>query len=56
MWCIDFGTITHISVSIQGYLYCRKFNDGEIYIYVGSDKKVKVKAIGNFRLLLKTRF
>ena len=41
---------------MQGCLNCRKPNDGERYIYVGDGKKVKVEAVGKFRLLLKTRF
>ena len=53
-WWIDSGATTHISVSMQGCLSCRKPNDGEIYIFVGDGKKVKVEAIGTFRLLLKS--
>ena len=52
-WWIDSGATTHISVSMQGCLSCRKPNDGEIYIFVGDGKKVEVEAIGIFRLLLK---
>ena len=51
-WWMDSGATTHISVSMQGCLSCRKPNDGERYIFVGDDKKVEVKAIGIFRLLL----
>ena len=51
-WWIDSGATTHISVSMQGYLSCRKPNDGERYIFVGDGKKVEVEAIGIFRLLL----
>ena len=53
-WWIDFGATTHISVSMQGCLSCRKPNDGERYIFVGDGKKVEVEAIGTFRLLLKS--
>ena len=53
-WWMDSGATTHISVSMQGFLSCRKPNDGERYIFVGNDKKVEVKAIGIFRLLLKS--
>ena len=53
-WWIDFGATTHISVSMQGCLSCRKPNDGETYIFVGDGKKVEVEAIGTFRLFLKS--
>ena len=53
-WWIDYGATTHISVSMQGCLSCRKPNDGERYIFVGNGKKVEVEAIGTFRLLLKS--
>ena len=53
-WWIDSGATTHISVSMQGCLSCRKLNDGERYIFVGDGKKVEVEAIGIFRLLLKS--
>ena len=39
-WWINFGATTHISVSMQGCLSCRKPNDGERYIFVGDGKKV----------------
>ena len=52
-WWIDSGSTTHISVSMQGCLSCRKPNDGERYIFVGYYKKVEVETIGIFRLLLK---
>ena len=39
---------------MQGCLSCQKPNDVERYIYVGDDNKVKVEAIGKFRLLLTT--
>ena len=55
-WWMDSGATTHISVSMQGCLHCRKPNDAERYIYVGDGKKVEVEAIGKFRLLLKTGF
>ena len=51
---MDSGATTHISVSMQGCLSCRKLNDGERYIFVGNGKKVEVEAIGIFRLLLKS--
>ena len=53
-WWIDSGATTHINVSMQGCLSCRKPNDVERYIYVGDGNKVEVEAIGKFRLLLKT--
>ena len=53
LW-IDSGATTHISVSMQGCLSCRKPNDGERYIFVGDGKKVEVEAIWTFRLLLKS--
>ena len=53
-WWIDSGATTHISVSMQGCLSCRKPNDGERYIFVGDGKKVEVEAIGTFRLFLKS--
>jgi len=51
IWWIDSGATTHISVSMQGCLSCRKPIDGERYIYVGDGKTVEVEAIGKFRLL-----
>ena len=56
MWWINSSAATHISVSMQGCLTCRKPNDGERYIYVGDGKKVEVEAIEKFRLLLKPNF
>ena len=53
-WWIDYGATTHISVSMQGCLSCRKSNDGERYIFVGDGKKVEVEVIGTFRLFLKS--
>ena len=53
-WWIESGATTHISVSMQGCLSYRKPNDGERYIFVGDGKKVKVEAIGKFRLFLKS--
>ena len=55
-WWIDFGATTHIGMSMQACLNCRKPNDGKRYIYVGDGKNVEVEAIGKFRLLLKIRF
>lgn len=55
-WWIDSGATTHISVSMQGCLSCRKPSDDERYIYVGDGKTAEVEAIGKFRLLLKTGF
>lgn len=55
-WWIDFGITTHIKVSMQDCLNCRKLNDGERYIYVSNGKKVEVEAIENFRSLLKSGF
>ena len=56
MWWIDSGAITHISVSMQSGLTCEKPNDGERYIYVGDGKTIVVKAIEQFRSLLKIEF
>ena len=53
-WWIDSSATTHINVSMQGCLSCRKPNDGERYIFVGDGKKVEVEAIGTFTLLLKS--
>jgi hypothetical protein len=39
---------------MQDYRSYHKPRNGERYIYVGDDNKAKVKAIGYFRLLLKT--
>ena len=55
-WWLDSGATTHISVSMQGCLSCRKPSDGERYIYVGDGNTVEVEAIGTFRLLLRTGF
>ncbi|KAJ9535448.1 hypothetical protein OSB04_un001427, partial [Centaurea solstitialis] len=41
-------------MSMQGYLWSRPPTSNEKFIYVGDGAKVKVKAIGTFRLLLKT--
>ena len=43
-------------MSTQDCLSCQKSNDGERYIFVGDGKTIEVKAIENFRLLLKTIF
>ena len=53
-WWVDSGATTYISISIQDCLWSRSPNNVESFIYVGDDKAVPVKAIGNFRLLLKT--
>ena len=55
-WWIDFGATTHISVSMQGCLSCRKPSDAKRYIYVGDGQAIQVEAIEKFRLLLKIRF
>ena len=55
-WWLEYGATTHISVSIQGSLGCRKPSDGERHIFVGNGKQVEAKAIGHFRLLLGTGF
>lgn len=46
---MDSGTITHISMSMHGYLNYSKPNDGERY---AGDKKTTE----TFKLLLKTDF
>ena len=56
IWWIDSSVMTHLNVFIQGYLNCRGPRDSKKYMYVKNDKMVKVKAIENFRLLLKSRF
>ena len=53
---LDLAATTHISISMQGCLSCRKPSDDEGYIYVGDGNPVEVKTIGIFRLLLRTRF
>ena len=55
-WWLDSTATTDISVSMQGYLSCRKPSDDERYIYVGDGNPVEVEAIGTFRLLLRTGF
>ena len=55
-WWIDYGATTHINLSMQGCLSCRKPSGGERYIYVGDGKSVEVEAIEMFRLLLRTEF
>ena len=55
-WWIDLGATTHISVSMQGCLSCRRPSDGERYIYIRDDKLVEVEAIGTFGLLLRTSY
>ena len=55
-WWVDSGGTTHISVSMQGCLSCRKPSDSSKYIFVGDGKSAEVEAIGTFRLLLKIGF
>ncbi|KAJ9557218.1 hypothetical protein OSB04_011832 [Centaurea solstitialis] len=55
-WWVDSGATAHISMSMQGCLWSRSPTNDEKFIYVGDGAKVKVKAIGTFRLLLKTGF
>jgi transposase InsO family protein len=55
-WWIDSGATTHISISLQGCLNCRKPSDDERFIFVGDGNKVEVEAIGTYRLLLKSGF
>ena len=52
-WWIDSSATTHISVSMQGCLTCRRPSDGERYVYIGDGKSVEVETIETFRLLLK---
>ena len=40
---IDSDATTHISVFMQGFLSCRRLNDGERYIYIGNGKSVEVQ-------------
>ena len=42
-WWIDSGATTHISVSMQGCLSCRKPNDAERFIYVGDANQWKLR-------------
>ena len=51
---MDSSATTHISVSMQGCLSCRKPVDAERFIYVGDGNRIEVEAIGTFRLLLKS--
>ncbi|KAJ9554358.1 hypothetical protein OSB04_018403 [Centaurea solstitialis] len=53
-WWVDSGATAHISMSMQGCLWSRPPTNDEKFIYVGDGAKVKVKAIGTFRILLKT--
>ncbi|KAJ9547196.1 hypothetical protein OSB04_019739 [Centaurea solstitialis] len=53
-WWVDSGATAHISMSMQGCLWSWSPTSNEKFIYVGDGAKVKVKAIGTFRLLLKT--
>ena len=55
-WWLDLGATTNISVSMKGCLNYQKPTNSERGIYVGDGKSVEVDAIGNFRLLLCTRF
>ena len=55
-WWIESGVTTHISVSMQGCLSCRRPSASEIYIYVEDGKSIEVEAIGTFNLLLKTSY
>ena len=55
-WWLDSAATTHISVSMQGCLSCRKPSDDERYIYVGDGNPVEVEAIGTFKLLLRIGF
>ena len=55
-WWLDSNATTHISVSVQGCLSCRKPSDDERYIYVGDGNPMEVEAIATFRLLLRTGF
>jgi len=56
MWWLDSGATSNISVSMKGCISYQKPIDYERWIYVGDGKSVEVDAIGNFRLLLCTRF
>ena len=53
LW-IDSSATTHISASMQGCLSYRVPNDAKRFIYVDDGKSMEVKAIGHFRLFLKT--
>ena len=53
MWWTDSGAITYISVSMRGYLSCRKPIDGERYIYMGDGKLVEVEVIETFKIIVK---
>ena len=55
-WWLDSAATTHISVSMQDFLSCRKASDDERYIYVGDGNPMKVEAIGNFILSLRIGF
>ena len=55
-WWIDTGTTIHISVSMQGCLRSRIPSDAERFINMGDGNKVRVEAIGVFRLKLESGF
>ncbi|KAK0598398.1 hypothetical protein LWI29_034286 [Acer saccharum] len=47
MWWLDFGTTTHITVSIQGCLSYRKPSDTERHIFVGDGKSTVLLKSGS---------
>ena len=47
MWWIDSSATTHISMSMQDCLNCRKPGDGERYIYVGNARLLKLEQMKN---------
>ena len=54
-WWVNFGSITHISVSIQDCV-CWLPNNDERFVFVGNGERVAGEAIGTFKLHLKNEF
>ena len=55
-WWVDSGATTHVSVSMQGYLWSRKPSDDERFIYLGNGNTTLVEAIRLFRIQLETGY
>ncbi|RDX84839.1 hypothetical protein CR513_34050, partial [Mucuna pruriens] len=49
IWYVDFGAITHLSVTMQGFLWSRPLSDDEIFIFVCDDNKVVTFVVLSFR-------
>ena len=55
-WWIDFGSIIHVSNTLQGMQNLRKLVGSEQYIYSGSKISSHVEAIGTCSLVLSSGF